>query len=161
MLAFIVAPSAMGKKVPTMSVNQSSSELASGAAPILVNDSGSSTFLKVLIASLTLKHIALIAVSLLLVNIIYNIFFHPFRHIPGPFLAKFSGLWRNHKQFRGTWHDDILDIHEKFGKVVRIAPDEVSFVDENGLKNLYGHGKKVLKVRTSEGVVDQHGVNIA
>jgi len=151
----------MGKKVPTMSVNQSSSELASGAAPILVNDSGSSTFLKVLIASLTLKHIALIAVSLLLVNIIYNIFFHPFRHIPGPFLAKFSGLWRNHKQFRGTWHDDILDIHEKFGKVVRIAPDEVSFVDENGLKNLYGHGKKVLKVRTSEGVVDQHGVNIA
>ncbi|SPO07790.1 related to pisatin demethylase / cytochrome P450 monooxygenase [Cephalotrichum gorgonifer] len=83
--------------------------------------------------------------SLILLPTFYNLFFHPLRKVPGPLLARFSQSWRNHKYFRGTWHDDAIELHRKYGNVVRIAPDEVSFVDAAALKALYGHGQKVVK----------------
>jgi hypothetical protein len=99
---------------------------------------------------LLLEHLTVGLVFLLLVYLlveaVYNIFFHPLRNVPGPFLAKFGQTWRNYKYVRGTWHDDCLELHAKYGNVVRIAPNEISFVDEVGLKSLYGHGKQVLKV---------------
>ncbi|CAI7613738.1 unnamed protein product [Penicillium pancosmium] len=54
-------------------------------------------------------------------------------------------MWRNIRYFRGTWHDDVVALHQKYGKVVRIAPDEVSFVDEIALKSLYGMGRTSQK----------------
>jgi cytochrome P450 len=45
----------------------------------------------------------------------------------------------------GTWHDDILALHKKYGRVVRIAPDEVAVVDADAMKKLYGHGGKAVK----------------
>ncbi|KAK7452906.1 hypothetical protein Landi51_03901 [Colletotrichum acutatum] len=76
---------------------------------------------------------------------ICNVFFHPLSSVPGPWLARFSEAWRSHKYFRGTWHQDIVLLHRKYGNVVRIAPNELSIVDEAGLKALYGHGQKVVK----------------
>lgn len=81
-----------------------------------------------------------------IVQIIYHIFFHPLRKVPGPFLSRFSEIWRNIRYFRGSWHDDIVQLHQKYGNVVRIAPNEVCFVDAPALKALYGLGKKVSKV---------------
>lgn len=123
------------------------SEWWPGASLSPINEGQRPTTLGMIVSILTAKHVALIATGLFFLDILYNIFFHPLRHIPGPFLAKFSQTWRNHKYFRGTWHDDTLDLHRKHGNVVRIAPGEVSFVDEHGLKNLYGHGKQVFKVK--------------
>ena len=91
-------------------------------------------------------NIGLIVGAYLALGAVYNIYLHPLRKIPGPLMAKLGQSWRNHKYLRGTWHDDIVDVHAKYGNVVRIAPDEVSFVDRQGLKSLYGHGKQVLKV---------------
>lgn len=65
---------------------------------------------------------------------------HPLARVPGPFLAKFTGLWRTAHYFRGTWHDDILALHRRYGPVVRVAPDELSIVDAAATKQLYGHG---------------------
>ncbi|KAH7082090.1 cytochrome P450 [Paraphoma chrysanthemicola] len=83
--------------------------------------------------------------GLLSLLITYRIFFHPLSKLPGPFLAKFSGAWRNAKYFRGQWHDDVLELHKKYGRVVRVAPNEVSIVDEYAMKNLYGHGHNAQK----------------
>lgn len=82
----------------------------------------------------------------ILLETIYNLFFHPLRNIPGPFFAKLGQSWRNYKYFRGTWHDDCLKLHNQYGNVVRIAPNEISFVDEQGLESLYSHGRRVVKV---------------
>lgn len=76
---------------------------------------------------------------------LYRLFLHPLAHVPGPFLAKLTGLWRDAGYRRGRWHEDILEIHQKYGRVVRIAPNEVSVVDEWAMKNLYGHGHNALK----------------
>ncbi|KAF7556309.1 hypothetical protein G7Z17_g1508 [Cylindrodendrum hubeiense] len=103
--------------------------------------------LHLIISIFAAKHVVIVVIGLFFVDIVYNIFFHPLRHIPGPFLAKFSHAWRNHRYFRGSWHDDTLELHHRYGNVVRIAPGEVSFVDEHGLKSLYGHGKQVLKTK--------------
>jgi hypothetical protein len=78
--------------------------------------------------------------------ILYRLFLHPLAGVPGPFIARFTGLWRTTKYFQGTWYDDILGLHQKYGRVVRIAPNEISFVDGEALKRLYGHGKPCKKV---------------
>lgn len=55
----------------------------------------------------------------------------PFRAqaIPGPFLGKFTTLYRAYYTIRRTWHRDLMALHEKYGPVVWIAPDEVSCSD--------------------------------
>lgn len=81
----------------------------------------------------------------LIVHILYNTFFHPISKVPGPFLARYSSLWLTHRYFRGSWLEDVVRLHEKYGPVVRIAPNQISFVDKVGLKELYGHGKASQK----------------
>ena len=92
-----------------------------------------------LIASL-----ALVSVSLLFVAL-YRLFFHPLSAIPGPLLARVTGLWRSWRYFRMSWHDDILALHDHYGPVVRIAPNEISIVDSPTAKKFYGHGHNALK----------------
>lgn len=72
-------------------------------------------------------------------------FLHSLAHVPGPFLAKLTSLWRDAGYRRGKWHEEILAIHEKYGRVVPITPNEVSVVDEWAMKNLYSHGHNALK----------------
>jgi hypothetical protein len=79
-------------------------------------------------------------------QVMYYLSLHPLHKIPGPVLARFSRIWKNIRYFRSTWHDDVLELHEKYGPVVRIAPNEVSFVDAKALSILYGHGTAAKKV---------------
>ncbi|PVH76546.1 cytochrome P450 [Cadophora sp. DSE1049] len=93
----------------------------------------------------TVQNILPLALCSLICLFIYRILFHPLRNIPGPFLAKITGHWRNDRTWQGTWHDDILQLHEQYGPVVRIAPNEVSVIDQNCIKTLYGHGQNAMK----------------
>jgi len=88
---------------------------------------------------------AMLSITLISVGV-YRVFFHPLSHIPGPFFAKLTHLWQTKSYFTGNWHNDVLRIHEKYGPVVRISPDEISFVDGDALKRLYGHVKPCTKV---------------
>lgn len=85
--------------------------------------------------------------TILLLVYVYRIFFHPLRHIPGPFPAKFTELWRTSKYAKGNWHQDILDLHRQYGPVVRVSPNEISIVDKIGLTEVFGHGKGTRKVQ--------------
>lgn len=67
----------------------------------------------------------------------YRLLLHPLAKFPGPFLAKISGEWRNMKYWGMEWHDDILDLHKKYGRIVRVAPNELSVVHPDGLKQLF------------------------
>ncbi|KAK5689615.1 hypothetical protein LTR97_012788 [Elasticomyces elasticus] len=77
-------------------------------------------------------------------RIIFNIFLHPLRHYPGPFLWRATRLTWVVSLQRGYLHRDLLDLHNKFGPVVRIAPDELSYIDSQAWKDIYttrpGHG---------------------
>jgi hypothetical protein len=95
-----------------------------------------------------LKGAAVILVHIVLAQVIYRFCLDPLRHIPGPPAARFTELWRTRRYALGGWHQDILDLHDKYGPVVRIAPNEISFVDKDALVQVYGHSTGTRKVRS-------------
>ncbi|RFU32253.1 hypothetical protein B7463_g4057, partial [Scytalidium lignicola] len=67
------------------------------------------------------------------------------RDIPGPFLAGFTGLWRlwdlsiGHSPYRG------VELHNKYGKLVRVGPKHVSVGDPHEIATLYAVGNDYEK----------------
>ncbi|KAJ5272819.1 cytochrome P450 monooxygenase [Penicillium angulare] len=70
---------------------------------------------------------------------LYNVFFHPLRSFPGPTLHAMSRIPYCWKLLRGTMPYDVLDLHKKYGDVVRIAPDELAFSNATAWKEIMGH----------------------
>ena len=87
-----------------------------------------------------------IPLSALLCTTIYRLFLHPLAKVPGPFLAGITRQWQTKQYKSGKWHDVCLELHRTYGPVVRIAPDEVSFVDAETLKKLYSFSRAAPKV---------------
>jgi cytochrome P450 len=72
-------------------------------------------------------------------RILYNVFLHPLRLFPGPWYAKASLAWFGYRGAKGDhWHA-VHKLHLKYGPVVHIAPDELSFIDARAWKDIYGH----------------------
>ena len=71
--------------------------------------------------------------------IFYNLFLHPLRDYPGPkswAATRLPYLW-------SLWHGDMAkdgrNLHNKYGEVVRIAPDELSYTNSQAWKDIYAH----------------------
>ena len=75
-------------------------------------------------------------------NVIYNLFFHPLRHFPGPLLHRATRLASVYQLCRGTLPFDIKDLHDRYGPVVRVAYNELSFIDPQAWKDIYGYAEK-------------------
>jgi cytochrome P450 len=71
--------------------------------------------------------------------ITYNLFFHPLRKFPGPWLAAASIYYYTYYTVIGERHLLPQRLHEEYGEIVRIAPNELSFIDEAAWKDIYGH----------------------
>ena len=69
----------------------------------------------------------------------YNIWLHPLASYPGPKLAAASRLWYCNYCLRGQLPFVLLDVHERYGNVVRIAPNELSYTNPDGWNDIYGH----------------------
>ncbi|KAF8329218.1 cytochrome P450 monooxygenase [Amanita rubescens] len=64
---------------------------------------------------------------------------------PGPFLAKFSHFWLGYVSKMGHRSDSVHKAHQKYGPIVRIAPNHISVADPEALNSIYGHGNGALK----------------
>ncbi|KAK1470428.1 averantin oxidoreductase [Colletotrichum tamarilloi] len=71
--------------------------------------------------------------------IFYNLFFHPLAKYPGPRLAAATPLWVIWSYYKGKTPWDLLDLHNKYGPVVRTTPDGLSFINASQWKEIYGH----------------------
>ncbi|OHW97441.1 benzoate 4-monooxygenase cytochrome p450 [Colletotrichum incanum] len=69
----------------------------------------------------------------------YNLWFHPLARFPGPFFGRCSLIFRFVHSSRGRIHTAIADAHKKYGDIVRIAPNELSFASVESWKAIYGH----------------------
>ncbi|GKZ35393.1 hypothetical protein AbraIFM66950_006022 [Aspergillus brasiliensis] len=82
-----------------------------------------------------------IAISLLLIypigRIIYNVFFSPLSHLPGPISWSATRLPFTRALLRGTIVHDFQRLHRKYGPMVRTAPDEVSFASGDAWTDIY------------------------
>ena len=64
----------------------------------------------------------------------------------GPFLASFTDLWRLLYAYLKVDQAPMLDVHEKYGDVVRLGPNMFSFAKPEAIKDIYGAGKAWDKV---------------
>ncbi|TVY12611.1 Pisatin demethylase [Lachnellula arida] len=63
----------------------------------------------------------------------------PLRHLPGPRIARFTRLWYLYQIYQGRFEQVNIELHRKYGPIVRIAPGEYSLDDVNAAKIIYGH----------------------
>jgi cytochrome P450 len=76
---------------------------------------------------------------------IYRIYLHPLSKYPGPLVYKLSGwpiLWQAYTGDRHIHH--LLD-HEKYGPIVRISPNTLSFNTASALHTIYAPRANVKK----------------
>jgi hypothetical protein len=68
----------------------------------------------------------------------YRLLFHPLRSFPGPRLAaltKWTDFYHTAPGLRHIW---LPSLHEQYGPIVRIGPNELSFSDPGAIKYLHG-----------------------
>ncbi|KAK5991682.1 Cytochrome P450 monooxygenase astJ [Cladobotryum mycophilum] len=118
------------------------------------------------VASSIFSQVLLTASPLLLYPlgvIIYNIYFHPLSKYPGSksWAATYVPYIKNLLNY--TLVSSLSDIHEQYGDVVRVGPNEVSFATEEAWRDIYdyrpGH-KETIKDPTWYIAVDGAPQNI-
>ncbi|KAI0030265.1 cytochrome P450 monooxygenase [Vararia minispora EC-137] len=67
------------------------------------------------------------------------------RRFPGPFFAQFTDFWLGSVASSGRRCETIYALHEKYGPLVRIAPNHVSLADPDALHAVYAHGSNLMK----------------
>jgi len=77
---------------------------------------------------------------------IYNLYFHPLARFPGPSLAAMSGWWKIWRYMVTKDHiPKLFEVHEKYGNVVRVAPNELHFSDPDTYGELYHPNRRWRK----------------
>ncbi|KAI1813901.1 isotrichodermin C-15 hydroxylase [Poronia punctata] len=77
------------------------------------------------------------AVAYVLYRALYNVYFHPLRTYPGPRLRAASRLPYTISLFRGDATHRNKALHDKYGQVVRIAPDTLSYTAGQAWNDVY------------------------
>ncbi|OAP65103.1 hypothetical protein AYL99_01075 [Fonsecaea erecta] len=57
----------------------------------------------------------------------YRRYFHPLAKYPGPVICSCTRLWKVWSVYNGHTELDFVDLHRKYGRIVRVAPNELSF----------------------------------
>ncbi|MCJ1278735.1 hypothetical protein MMC21_006552 [Puttea exsequens] len=81
-------------------------------------------------------YVALALIPLAL-HTLYQAYATPLRHIPGPFFAKFTRLWILRAVASRRWDRKNIELHKKYGPVVRVAPNELSIDDPDAANIIY------------------------
>ncbi|OJZ80685.1 hypothetical protein ASPFODRAFT_147321 [Aspergillus luchuensis CBS 106.47] len=94
------------------------------------------------------QHVALCAVTVVAIWVLqftYKFLRSPLRHIPGPLYTRVTRLPLKLSIVTGKRIYFIHDLHQKYGPVVRIAPDEVSISSLPEFKEIHRVGSAFLK----------------
>ncbi|KAK4185635.1 putative cytochrome P450 E-class, group IV [Podospora australis] len=68
--------------------------------------------------------------ALVVYNIVYRVHrWNKLRHIPGPLLAGWTSLWLTNRYVKWKIFEDMKALSDKYGPIVRIAPDKVIISD--------------------------------
>jgi cytochrome P450 len=73
---------------------------------------------------------------------LYRVYFHPLSRFPGPKFSAFTRIPLLKATWAGDLHRHVAKLHEDYGEVVRISPDELSFIGPTAIRDIYGHGSK-------------------
>jgi len=71
------------------------------------------------------------------------------RHVPGPFLAAWTNIPRMRWVQSNRAHEIHVELHRKYGKLVRFGPNMVSVQDPNEINTIYSHAGTFKKASGS------------
>ena len=89
----------------------------------------------------------LFGIILLLINLLRIRYSRGLNRFNGPLLASFTNLWKVWYAFNSSQEQIYVDVHRKYGDVVRVGPNELSFADPQSLHDIYGPKGTPQKVR--------------
>lgn len=72
---------------------------------------------------------------------------HGLYRYPGPFWAHLTNLWRFVDVYGRRPEVTHIALHRKYGNIVRLGPNVLSFGDPSAVKVIYGLNKGFTKVR--------------
>ncbi|KAI5458350.1 benzoate 4-monooxygenase cytochrome P450 [Mariannaea sp. PMI_226] len=83
---------------------------------------------------------------LLSLYVVYVLYLHPLAKFPGPLRSAVSPDWMMKRWSNGHFVFTIKELHDKYGPVVRIAANQLSFSSATSWKDIYGHtpGRKAF-----------------
>lgn len=79
------------------------------------------------------------------IYVLYHLFFHRLSKFPGPFLASFTNLWKIYHVVVGDYERALLNLHRKYGQIVRIGPNHLDVSDSQAVKAIFGSGRTFQK----------------
>ncbi|KAF9269323.1 high nitrogen upregulated cytochrome P450 monooxygenase 2 [Marasmius fiardii PR-910] len=77
--------------------------------------------------------------SLLTSIVLYRLSpFHPLAQHPGPLLARCTKFWGVYQASTGKMHLKYMELHRRYGPIVRTGPNELSICDANAVQPILG-----------------------
>jgi hypothetical protein len=89
-----------------------------------------------------------ILTSIILARAVRNWYHNGLNKYPGPFLASLTDGWRLYDVYRRRPEITQQRLHAKYGDIVRLGPNTLSFADPKALKTIYGLNKGFVKAST-------------
>jgi cytochrome P450 len=90
-----------------------------------------------LLLQLGVQGAAVILPTLIVLRCIYRLFWHPLSGVPGPRIAACTSLWLAYHTFAGDESTVISELHKKYGRTLRVAPNDVDFDDGDAVGPIY------------------------
>ncbi|POS81531.1 pisatin demethylase [Diaporthe helianthi] len=81
------------------------------------------------------------------VRALYRRYASPLRKYPGPWLASMTRLWKVISTASTHTHLEHIELHKKYGPIVRVAPNEVSVSSPEAARTLLSAGKRFYKTK--------------
>lgn len=94
-----------------------------------------------------------------LATLVYNAHLHPLAAYPGPLAARSTNLAYWLVTIRGDLLPWIQRIHARHGRVVRLGPNTLSYIDADAWRDIYGHRVGGRRSNPKDALVYQPDLN--
>ena len=84
-----------------------------------------------------LKIVLCLIITYVILLPLYRLYIHPLSRYSGPKLLAATNLVHIYHVLSGSWVHKVLALHEEYGPVVRVAPDEISYITEEAWNDIY------------------------
>ncbi|KAF5966130.1 hypothetical protein FBULB1_11832 [Fusarium bulbicola] len=88
---------------------------------------------------------------LVLGYIVYYRYLHPLAKYPGPPLASVTNLWKTYHLWNLRLPHTLVHLHEQYGDVVRVGPNDLSFRNPDAVNTIYKAGRQLQKTGFYDG----------
>ncbi|WKT51676.1 Cytochrome P450, E-class, group I [Fusarium oxysporum f. sp. vasinfectum] len=92
-----------------------------------------------------------VAGFLVLGYLVYYRYFHSLAKYPGPPLASVTNLWKTYHLWNLHLPHTLVRLHEQYGDVVRVGPNDLSFRNPDAVNTIYKAGRQLKKTAFYDG----------